>query len=56
MRNMKRAVRSNNQLQGYTRKYCVGLEIQERGLSVPLEMMDIKFPRDLREVSTIVCW
>lgn len=54
--NEKRTVSTNSQLQGCTRKYSLGLKNIERGLSVPLEMMAIRFSRDLREVSRMECW
>ena len=54
--NEKKAVRSNNKLQDCTRRFCLGFRDIERGLSVPLEMMAMRFPRDLKEVSPVVCW
>ena len=52
----EKAVRSNNKLQGCTRRFCLGFRDIERGLSAPLEMIAIRFPRDLGEVSPVVCW
>ena len=49
--NEKKAVRSNNKLQDCTRRFCLGFRDIERGLSVPLEMMAMRFPRDLMRKS-----